>query len=103
MISLPPSPRSWSEGQGAANLFARGLSILLVVYTIPFQHMVLVLAQRIDVSKPSLTLTLSRHEVLDLVRHDPDYADRRSVLIPPDEGWRRPTWRGSGSLPRSLS
>jgi DNA-binding MarR family transcriptional regulator len=64
-----------------ADLTARGLSILLMIDTMPGPHTVRGMAEHLNVSKPAVTRTLDRLEVLGLVRRDVDTADRRSVLV----------------------
>lgn len=69
-------PTSWNR-----DLTARQLSIYLFVYLEPGRHTIRGLAERLQTRKPSVTRSVDRLEMLDLVVRRPDPGDRRSVLV----------------------
>jgi DNA-binding MarR family transcriptional regulator len=76
-----------------ADLTARGLSILMMVGTMPGPHTVRGIAEHLEVSKPSITRTLDRLEALGLARRITDPSDMRSVMV-------RPTKAGTAYVAR---
>src|SRR3546814_3799225 len=63
------------------DLSSRQLAILLTVYLTPPPHTVRGLAASLKVSKPAITRALDTLGQLDLLKRQPDDADRRNVLV----------------------
>ncbi len=70
-----------SVRQQGADLSARQMAILLTVYISPPPHTVRGLAKLLDISKPAVTRALDALSGLDLLKRQPDPADKRSILV----------------------
>jgi DNA-binding MarR family transcriptional regulator len=64
-----------------ADLTARQMSVVLIVYLEGGDHTIRGLARRLNIAKPPVTRAIDRLEQFDLVRREPDPGDGRSVLV----------------------